>query len=86
MKPRQPSDDRMRDAATLLPFAAATLLMPPLLNVFAAPIALAGIPLIIVYLFVVWAAIVVSALFLACRLSHHPLDRGADAARKTTGP
>ena len=45
-----------RDAASLLPVAAAILLLPPVIVVFAAPVLIAGIPLIVVYVFGVWAA------------------------------
>jgi hypothetical protein len=79
MEQRQPDGERTRGAATILPFAAAILLTPPLLNVFAPPAALAGIPLVIVYVFAVWAAVVVAAFLLARRLSHPALDGGPDA-------
>ncbi len=57
------------DAATVLPFVAAVLLSPPIILIFAAPVMLAGIPLILIYVFGVWAAIVLSAALLARRLS-----------------
>lgn len=57
------------DAATVLPFVAAILLCPPIILIFAAPVMLAGIPLILIYVFGVWAAIVLSAALLARRLS-----------------
>jgi hypothetical protein len=71
---RHPDGDRTRYAAAILPFAATILFMPPLLGVFAGPLAPAGIPLIIIYLFAVWAAIVVAAFLLARRLSHRAAD------------
>ena len=49
-----------RDAATLLPVAAAVLLLPPFILVFAAPVLVAGIPLIVVYVFGVWAAVILA--------------------------
>ena len=73
-KERLPDRERTRYAATVLPFAATVLLMPPMLRVFAAPIAPAGIPLIILYVFTVWAAIVIAAFLLARRLSHPAFD------------
>ena len=57
-----------RDAASLLPVAAALLLTPPLILIFAAPVTLGGVPLIVLYLFGVWAAVVVAALALSRRL------------------
>jgi hypothetical protein len=54
-----------RDAATLLPVVAAALLLPPFILVFAAPVRLAGIPLIVIYVFGAWALIVLAAWLLA---------------------
>lgn len=70
---------RVRDAATLLPVTAAILLLPPFILVFAAPLLIAGIPLIVVYVFGVWAAIVFCAWLLA-----HSLAR-ADVTADTEG-
>jgi hypothetical protein len=53
--------ERARDAAILLPFAASILFLPPFILLFAAPVAVAGIPLIVIYIFAVWAAIVLAA-------------------------
>ena len=50
-----------RDAAVLLPVAGAILLLPPFILVFAAPVLIVGIPLIVVYVFGVWASIVLGA-------------------------
>lgn len=69
----------VRDAATLLPATAAILLLPPFILVFAAPVLIAGIPLIVVYIFGVWAAIVFCGWLLA-----HSLAR-ADATADTEG-
>jgi hypothetical protein len=59
------------DAATVLPFVAAVLLAPPIILIFGAPVMLAGIPLILVYVFGVWAAIILAAALLARRLSRN---------------
>ena len=67
-----------RDAATLLPVAAAVLLLPPFILVFAAPVHVVGIPLIVVYVFGVWAAVVLCA-WLVARRHAQALD-GASAA------
>ncbi|WP_421997330.1 hypothetical protein [Reyranella sp.] len=63
---------RTRDAATLLPVAAAALLLPPFILVFAAPLTVAGIPLIVVYVFAVWAAIILGAWLLSRGLARMP--------------
>lgn len=68
MDGKQPPRQSLRDAATLLPIVAAILLGPPLIRIFAAPAAAAGIPLIILYIFGVWAAIVLGAYLLARRV------------------
>lgn len=56
------------DAAIALPFVAAALLAPPIILTFAAPVVLAGIPLILLYVFGVWAVIILAAFLLARRL------------------
>lgn len=69
MERERPGRQRIRDAATVLPFAATILLMPPLIGIFAAPVTLGGVPLIVLYVFAIWAAIVVGAFVLARRLT-----------------
>lgn len=66
----------LRDAATLLPVTAAILLLPPFILVFAAPVLISGVPLIVIYLFGVWAAVVFLAWLLARRLAK--ADAGAE--------
>ena len=63
-------DDRQgaRDAAMVLPFIGAILLFPPIVLIFAAPAVVAGVPLVLVYIFGVWAAIIAAAFVLARRL------------------
>ncbi|MDF2094442.1 hypothetical protein [Aquibaculum arenosum] len=58
----------IRDAAVVLPFAMAALLLPPLVLVFARPTLVAGIPLIILYIYSVWALAVLSAFLIARHL------------------
>ncbi len=61
-----------RDAATLLPVAGAVLLLPPFILLFAANVWVAGIPLIVVYVFGVWAAIIFGAWLVARRHAEEP--------------
>ena len=74
----RPKADPQRavDAAIILPFAAAALLTPPLILIFAAPMTLAGIPLILIYVFGAWAIIIIVAQLLTRRLATPdiPLD------------
>ena len=67
MGARQSDGQGFRDLAVILPIAVVLLLVPPLIRIFAAPVALAGIPLIVVYIFAVWAA----AIFIAALVSRH---------------
>lgn len=59
----------VRDAAMALPFLAAVLLTPPFIIIFAAPASVGSIPLIVAYLFSVWAVIIVVAFVIARRLA-----------------
>lgn len=57
-----------KDAATVLPFIAAILFLPPLILIFASPVAISGLPLILLYVFAAWAFVIASAFILALRL------------------
>ena len=65
----QPEEQGARDAATVLPFVTAILLLPPVVLIFAAPVLFGGIPLIVVYIFGVWAAIILATFLTARRLA-----------------
>ena len=56
---------KFRDAALVLPFAGAFLLMPPFIRIFVSSGDLGGIPTIIVYLFSVWFVLILIAWGLA---------------------
>jgi uncharacterized membrane protein YdjX (TVP38/TMEM64 family) len=58
-----------RDVAVLLPIVVVLLLLPPIILVFSAPHFVGGIPLIVVYLYGVWAASVFIAFLVARRLA-----------------
>ena len=73
----------VRDTATLLPFAAAILLLPPFILVFAAPVLIAGIPLIVVYVFFIWATIVFCAWLLARSLARTDVAANSDGEAGT---
>jgi hypothetical protein len=60
----------------VLPFVALFLILPPIIHIFAAPVRLAGIPLIVVYVFGWWAAAVAAAFLIARRLT--PGDETSD--------
>ncbi len=63
-----PQPERVRDAATLLPLLALLLVMPPVITLFAAPVEVLGVPLIVGYLFGAWLAMIGCAALLARRL------------------
>lgn len=52
----------------MLPLFGLFLLMPPIVTVFATQLDLGGIPLIVIYVFSVWAALILCAALLARRL------------------
>jgi hypothetical protein len=61
----EPRSPRLRDAATLLPALAAFLLMPPVITLFTGTHRAWGVPLIVVYLFGVWLALIVATAVMA---------------------
>lgn len=77
---RRTGPERLRDAAVILPFAAVLLFAPPMLSIFAAPVRLWGLPLIVIYMFGAWALVVLAAALLARRLPRRDLPEG-DPAR-----
>lgn len=73
MKPiERLSRQRLRSAAVVLPFLGAFLLLPPFLPLFTARVQLLGVPLIVVYIFGVWAALIALAWWLARRIGGEP--------------
>ncbi|MDN2579842.1 hypothetical protein [Aquibium sp. ELW1220] len=68
MKNAERENRGARDAAAILPFVSVVLIFPPLVYIFAAPVAVAGVPLIVLYLFGVWAAIILAAYLVSRRL------------------
>ncbi|HTN67393.1 MAG TPA: hypothetical protein VL051_14555, partial [Burkholderiaceae bacterium] len=72
---------RASDAAVVLPLLGLFLLMPPIITLFASQLDLGGIPLIAIYVFGVWAALIVCAALLAQRL-----DPGQAAPIPGTAP
>ncbi|MEZ5934039.1 MAG: hypothetical protein R3F54_19285 [Alphaproteobacteria bacterium] len=63
-----PSRDKIESLALVLPFLGLFLLMPPAVLAFGVPAMIAGVPLIVIYLFAVWALLIVIAAWLARRL------------------
>lgn len=59
---------KTRDAALILPVIGLFMLTPPLVTVFGAEINIFGVPLIVLYLFCIWAALILCAAGLSRRL------------------
>jgi hypothetical protein len=67
VKPEIPA--RLRDAAVLLPVLGLVLFMPPVITLFAAAGAgVAGVPLVVVYVFGTWLGVIIAAAALSRRL------------------
>lgn len=67
-KDRWLNSSRVPDAAVALPLFGVFLLMPPLIGLFATGLDIGGIPLIALYVFGVWGALIVCAALLARHL------------------
>lgn len=59
---------RLRNAAVLVPLIGLLLLLPPLIAPFTVPARVLGIPLVVVYLFGLWAGLIAAACWMAHRL------------------
>lgn len=68
MKIPSPVSPRVVGAAVLLPFIGLFLMMPPLIQLFVLDHDIGGVPLIVIYLFGVWIALVACAAWLSRRL------------------
>ena len=60
---------RLVAASVLLPCLGLFLLMPPVVQLFALEVDVGGVPLMVVYLFGVWLALIVCAAWLARRIA-----------------
>lgn len=68
MKIPATASPRLLSAAVLLPCIGLFLLMPPVIQLFAREHDIAGVPLIVIYLFGVWLGLIVLAAWLSQRL------------------
>ena len=68
MKIPSPVSPRIVGAAVLLPCIGLFLMMPPLIQLFTLDLDVLGVPLIVIYLFGVWIALVACAAWLSRRL------------------
>lgn len=72
-------DGTAASAAVALPLLGLFLLMPPVVTLFVRGAGFAGVPLIVIYLFGVWAALIICAALLAWRLRPGPASEAEDA-------
>lgn len=72
MASRHSNGQGFRDAATILPIVATLLLTPPLIRIFATSATPGGVPMIVFYIFAIWAATILVAFFLARRVDQPP--------------
>ena len=63
-----PPDRKARDAALILPLAGAVALLPPVAWVVVVDGRILGVPVVVAYVFAVWAALILAAWRLAGRL------------------
>lgn len=60
------------DAAIVLPLFGVFLLMPPVIGLFASPLRVWSVPLIVLYIFGVWVGLILCAVVLARHLDDAP--------------
>ena len=73
----------LRDAGIVLPLTGAALLMPPLAQGLAIEGTLLGVPWIVLYVFGVWAGLILGAFRLARRLGRElPAEEGPRASHE----
>ena len=77
-EPRARDDGSATSTAAVRPFLGGFLLMPPIVTLFAKGAGVDGLPLIVIYLFGVWAALIVCTALLALRLRPEPPAQAED--------
>jgi hypothetical protein len=85
---RRQDGRRLRDMATLLPFALLVMFVPPYLRVFDQDSFLAGLSLLHIYIFGVWALAILASGLIAHRLARDVMepDPGASEGEATLDP
>jgi len=76
-------NQRHREAALLIPLFGVFLILPPILGLFDGPHAIAGIPILHIYVFAVWLWLVGAGLWLSRRLGKL---EGDTSPREPEGP
>jgi hypothetical protein len=86
MEGGKPDGQGARDAAAVLPFLAIILLTPPIILIFVRPFMAAGLPVVLIYVFGVWAAAILCAFWLSKRLPGDEVERNRPSGRDESGP
>jgi hypothetical protein len=60
---------KARDAALLLPLLGLLLLLPPFVGLLHGVAGFSGVPAIVLYIFIVWAALISAGFFLSRRIA-----------------
>jgi hypothetical protein len=82
----RPPSHRERSAAAVLPLLGLFLLLPPFITLFGGVQRPFGVPLIVIYVFGVWAVLVAAAAWLAQRLDRAPAPGCAAEASEPEPP
>ncbi len=88
---------RTQEKAAIVLAIGLLLLMPPFANIFTLPQKIAGVPFTLIYLFVVWAGLILSGIVMSQRMLaeedaaqpprvDRPPNDGASAPRRGEGP
>ena len=72
---------KLESAALFLTIAGTLLIMPPIAMVFQIERRVFGIPSEVIYLFIVWAALVAGSWWLGRRLPRHPETKSPEDER-----
>ncbi|HEY0878783.1 MAG TPA: hypothetical protein VGE10_10050 [Zeimonas sp.] len=80
VRPASAHSPRLRDAAAVLPLLGLFAWMPPVIGLFAGSGRVLGIPLIVAWLFGVWLALIVLAMWFSRRLAAGADDPGPEDA------
>ena len=67
------SGRRLRDIATVLPLALLLLVLPPYIRIFDQDSFLNGIPLLLIYIFGLWALVILASGLLSRNLVQHEM-------------
>ena len=78
MRQRPVDDGTATSVAVVLPLLGLFLLMPPVITLFARGVGVAGVPLIVIYVFGVWIALIVGAALLVKWTGLSKMPEGMD--------